>query len=108
MKSGMGRGVRVTTMAAALWAVVACADDGADEVAGDAATPPAAPAAEGAAAVALGPVDGRDLPRADLDRVTVGDPAPDFSLTSYRGDVLTLSENRGVREIVLVFYRGHW
>lgn len=56
----------------------------------------------------LGPVDGFDLPGADLDRVSIGDAAPDFSLVSYRGDILTLSENWGEREILLVFYRGHW
>lgn len=89
----------------AICATMACAD----RPAGDESQ-----AAEdgGAAATApppsLGPVDGLELARADLDRVAVGDPAPDFSLMSYRGDVLTLSENRGVREILLVFYRGHW
>lgn len=63
---------------------------------------------DGTASRMLGPVDGRDLPGADLGRVAVGDPAPDFSLMSYRGDVLTLSDHRGERDILLVFYRGHW
>lgn len=56
----------------------------------------------------LGPVDGRDLPATDLDRVAIGDMAPDFTLETYRGETLTLSENRGQREILLVFYRGAW
>jgi len=56
----------------------------------------------------LGPVDGRDLPATDLDRVAIGDIAPDFTLETYRGETLTLSENRGQREILLVFYRGAW
>jgi hypothetical protein len=56
----------------------------------------------------LGPADGRDLSPADTGRVNVGDLAPDFSLESYRGDVVRLSEFRGQKHVVLVFYRGHW
>ncbi len=56
----------------------------------------------------LGPKDGRDLPPVDLDRVQVGDEAPDFSLQSYAGQVVTLSDFRGEKDVVLVFYRGHW
>ena len=56
----------------------------------------------------LGPKDGEDLPRTELDRVKVGDLAPDFSLLSYSGDVITLSDYRGNKNVVLVFYRGHW
>lgn len=56
----------------------------------------------------LGPVDGHDLPGTDLERIAIGDVAPDFTLETYRGDRLTLSENRGQREILLVFYRGAW
>lgn len=56
----------------------------------------------------LGPVDGHDLPGSDLERIAIGDVAPDFTLETYRGDRLTLSENRGQREILLVFYRGAW
>ncbi len=56
----------------------------------------------------LGPMDGRDLPREDLDRVQVGDEAPDFTLAAYSGDYLTLSQYRGQKNVVLVFYRGHW
>jgi len=59
-------------------------------------------------AVTLGPVDGRDLPATDLERVRVGDVAPDFSLASLAGPVVTLSEYRGQRNVVLVFYRGWW
>lgn len=57
---------------------------------------------------ALGPVDGRDLPPVDTGRVAVGDTAPDFALESYEGPVVALSDFRGAREVVLVFYRGHW
>jgi len=63
---------------------------------------------EAAAPRALGPVDGQDLPGTDLDRIAIGDMAPDFTLETYRGETLTLSENRGQREILLVFYRGAW
>ncbi len=58
-------------------------------------------------APALGPADGRDLPGIDLDRIQVGDPAPDFTLTSFAGDPVTLSDFRGETNVILVFYRGH-
>lgn len=56
----------------------------------------------------LGPVDGHELSAMDLDRVKDGDLAPDFSLESYAGPVVTLSDFRGRKNVVLVFYRGHW
>jgi hypothetical protein len=56
----------------------------------------------------LGPKDGLDLPPVDLDRVKVGDLAPDFSAVSLAGPVVTLSDFRGKKNVVLVFYRGHW
>lgn len=58
--------------------------------------------------VALGPKDGFDLPPTDLQRVAVGTAAPDFSLRTLAGDTLTLSDFRGEKEVILVFYRGHW
>ena len=58
--------------------------------------------------IELGPTDGRDLPPTDLDRVAVGGEAPDFALASLTGDTVTLSEFRGSKNVVLVFYRGHW
>ncbi len=60
------------------------------------------------AEIVLGPVDGHDLPGVDLDRVQVGESAPDFTLTSLAGPPVTLSSFRGVKNVVLVFYRGHW
>ena len=56
----------------------------------------------------LGPKDGRDLPREELERVQVGDVAPDFTLAAYSGNYITLSDYRGKKNVVLVFYRGHW
>ena len=58
--------------------------------------------------VALGPTDGRDLPPADTGRVAVGDTAPDFTLASFAGEPIRLSQFRGSKDVVLVFYRGHW
>jgi hypothetical protein len=58
--------------------------------------------------VALGPVDGRDLPPVDTGRVAVGDVAPDFALASYNDGVVRLSEFRGEKDVILVFYRGYW
>jgi peroxiredoxin (alkyl hydroperoxide reductase subunit C) len=56
----------------------------------------------------LGPVDGLDLAPTDLERVAVGTMAPDFSLEAMIGDTITLSGYRGSKNVVLVFYRGHW
>jgi cytochrome oxidase Cu insertion factor (SCO1/SenC/PrrC family) len=58
--------------------------------------------------VQLGPVDGFDLAPTEIDRVTVGSMAPDFSLVDMDNDTLTLSDFRGHKNVVLVFYRGHW
>jgi hypothetical protein len=56
----------------------------------------------------LGPLDGHDLPGIDTGRVQIGDVAPDFRLPASNGDTLMLSDLRGDRDVVLVFYRGHW
>jgi hypothetical protein len=61
-----------------------------------------------ARAATLGPRDGHDLPPTDLDRVAVGLPAPDFALRTLAGDTVSLSDFRGSKNVVLVFYRGHW
>lgn len=57
---------------------------------------------------ALGPKDGAGLPPTDLARVAMGSPAPDFTLESKDGTPVTLSSFRGRKNLVLVFYRGHW
>ena len=56
----------------------------------------------------LGPEDGHDLPATDLERVAVGAEAPLFALESFGGGTVALAEYRGVKNVVLVFYRGHW
>jgi cytochrome oxidase Cu insertion factor (SCO1/SenC/PrrC family) len=56
----------------------------------------------------LGPKDGADLSPTDLERVKVGDKAPDFTLENMDGQKLTLSEVYSKRNVVLVFYRGQW
>lgn len=55
-----------------------------------------------------GPLDDQALPPADLERVAVGDEAPDFRLASLAGETVRLSDFRGDQDVVLVFYRGHW
>ena len=93
------RTVTLVALLALLGWVGACADappDGAE------------PAGADAASERLGPHDGRDLPPFALDRVQVGDTAPDFTLASYEGGPVTLSDFRGEKKVVLVFYRGHW
>ena len=55
----------------------------------------------------LGALDGKELPPTDLDRVAVGDVAPDFRLADEAGTVHQLSQHRD-KNVVLVVYRGHW
>lgn len=54
----------------------------------------------------LGPHDGLDLSPIEPERVAVGDVAPDFTLPAHGGGTLTLSDFRGKRDVLLVFYRG--
>ncbi|MGH7847866.1 MAG: redoxin domain-containing protein [Candidatus Binatia bacterium] len=56
----------------------------------------------------LGPKDGANLNPTDLERVKVGDTAPDFTLENMDGKRTSLSDFRGNKNVVLVFYRGHW
>lgn len=57
---------------------------------------------------ALGPVDGDGLAATDLERIKVGDLAPDFTLEAESGTPITLSQFREKKAVILVFYRGHW
>ena len=61
-----------------------------------------------ATAAQLGPQDGASLPPTDLERVKVGDTAPDFTLENMDGRKISLSDYRSKKSAVLVFYRGHW
>ena len=56
----------------------------------------------------LGPKDGPDFAPTDLNRVKVGQPAPDFTLEDVDGTAITLSSFRDKKSVVLVFYRGYW
>ena len=56
----------------------------------------------------LGPKDSTDLSPTDPQRVKVGQPAPDFTLEDMEGKSITLSDFRGKKTVVLVFYRGYW
>jgi len=58
--------------------------------------------------VVLGPADGMEMAATDLERVAVGDLAPDFTAMSLAGELVTLSQFRGQKNVVLMFYRGHW
>ncbi len=100
--AGDARAASSVLTALALLTLAAC---GSPDAAPGAGT---ADARAAAGEIALGPRDGFDLPAVDLDRIKVGDPAPDFSLESYAGPVVTLSDFRGKKNVVLVFYRGYW
>ncbi|MCH7569695.1 MAG: redoxin domain-containing protein [Deltaproteobacteria bacterium] len=56
----------------------------------------------------LEPRDRGDFKPTDLARVKVGDRAPDFTLENMNGKAISLSDFRGKKNVVLVFYRGHW
>jgi cytochrome oxidase Cu insertion factor (SCO1/SenC/PrrC family) len=57
----------------------------------------------------VGPKDGgADLKPTDLNRVKVGQPAPDFTLEETTGKPITLSDFRDKKTVILVFYRGYW
>jgi cytochrome oxidase Cu insertion factor (SCO1/SenC/PrrC family) len=56
----------------------------------------------------LGPKDGAELSATDLNRVKTGQAAPDFTLEDTDGNKITLSDFRGKKTVVLVFYRGYW
>ena len=56
----------------------------------------------------LGPKDGVGLVATELERVKVGQLAPDFSLEDVNGKVITLSDFRDKKSVILVFYRGYW
>lgn len=43
----------------------------------------------------------------DLHRVQIGSKAPDFELATVSGEKFSLGDERG-KNIVLIFYRGHW
>lgn len=59
-------------------------------------------------APALGPRDGAGMASLDTGRVSIGTLAPDFTLEAKDGPAVTLSQFRGKKTVVLVFYRGHW
>jgi cytochrome oxidase Cu insertion factor (SCO1/SenC/PrrC family) len=54
------------------------------------------------------PKDGDKQSPTDPDRVRVGQPAPDFTLEDSDGKNVSLEDYRGKKNVVLVFYRGHW
>ena len=61
-----------------------------------------------AALAQLGPKDPVTQPPTDIDRVKVGQPAPDFTLEDSNGKAISLSDFRAKKSVVLVFYRGYW
>jgi len=41
-----------------------------------------------------------------MPRVSINTPAPDFTLQDFLGDIVRLSDFRGISNILLVFNRG--
>lgn len=56
----------------------------------------------------LGPRDALKLAPTDLERIKIGQRAPDFTLRNLDGRSISLSDFRGKTNVVLVFYRGRW
>lgn len=56
----------------------------------------------------LGPKDGANLKPTDLERIKAGDKVPDFALENMDGERISLADFAGKKNVVLVFYRGHW
>ena len=65
-------------------------------------------AASAGAQGARGPADGAGMAPTDTARVHAGMLAPDFTLEAFTGPDFTLSALRGRKQVILVFYRGHW
>ncbi len=61
-----------------------------------------------AAHAQLGPKDGANLKPTELERVKISDKVPDFTLENMDGKSISLSGFQGKKNVVLVFYRGHW
>jgi cytochrome oxidase Cu insertion factor (SCO1/SenC/PrrC family) len=59
-------------------------------------------------AAQLGPKDTINGPATELERVKVGQLAPDFALENVEGKPVALSDFRDKKTVVLVFYRGYW
>jgi peroxiredoxin len=52
---------------------------------------------------------GRDSVASQTQTLKVGDPAPDFELPGHRnGEKFRLSDQRGKKNVVLVFYPLDW
>jgi len=49
-----------------------------------------------------------ELKPTDLERIKVGDTAPDFTLENLDGNRISLSDFQGKKNVILVFYRGQW
>ena len=98
-ESSMGKQYAVTLVAAGVIALAGCGvgDESTEQAATDEVTE-----------IGLGPADGHDLSPTDIDRVSAGQMAPDFSANSLAGPIVTLSQFRGQKNVVLFFYRGHW
>lgn len=63
---------------------------------------------QAAVSAQTGPKDEVKQSATDLDRVKVGQPAPDFTLEDSEGKKHQPCRLRRQKNVVLVFYRGHW
>jgi cytochrome oxidase Cu insertion factor (SCO1/SenC/PrrC family) len=61
-----------------------------------------------AAFAQLGPKDSVNMSATEIARIKIGQAAPDFALENIDGKAITLSDFRGKKAVLLVFYRGYW
>ena len=53
-------------------------------------------------------VNASEVQATDLERIQIGKAVPDFSLESVDGNWIKLSNYQDRKNVILVFYRGHW
>jgi hypothetical protein len=58
---------------------------------------------QAAVSAQMGPKEEVKQPATDLDRVKVGQPAPEFTLEDSEGKNVSLADYRGKKNVVLVF-----
>jgi len=56
----------------------------------------------------LGPNEPTRSSATQLDRIKIGQTAPEFALENVEGQTVQLSKFHGKKAVVLVFYRGYW
>jgi len=62
----------------------------------------------GGAMAKVSAVNASELQATDLERIQIGKAVPGFNLESVDGNWVKLSSYQNRKNVILVFYRGHW